>query len=181
MGKRPIKDSVLDRPLPPKVFIEGLRKISPAVAHDTLDSCLVEKEQALFEKYGLVRPKKLPKVVREFIQKMAVEYGIVGFMHREEVKTPGQPTKWLGNDGVLLYNRVEQHKAKFPKKTKLTDIMKDIKAEYGYKESAENLYTRYYGMLDNPLSYISITLARKNNKPLTDAQRQKILEIESLL
>ncbi len=181
MGKRTKKTGVLYTPLPNK-FFEHLAKLNPKLSKETKDLFLEDREIALFNKYGLQRPIDLQPVVRDLIQKMAIDLKIIGFMDEAKVRLPGQPTKWLSSYGMIFVNRVEEYKRNNPNKSWI-NIMRYIKKEYKYTESAENLYIRYREILKNPLSYAFIAkiYLEKGKEALTQQQMLKLLEIESIL
>jgi len=181
MGKRTKKTGVLYTPLPNK-FFEHLAKLNPKLSKETKDLFLEDREIALFNKYGLQRPINLQPAARELIRKMAIDLNIVGFKDKSKVKMPGHPTKWLGSYGVIFVNRVEEYKRNNPNKSWI-NIMRYIKKEYKYTESAENLYIRYREILKNPLSYAFIAkiYLEKGKEALTQQQMLKLLEIESIL
>lgn len=176
MGKRQKPVGILYTPMP-DIFIDGVTKVNKELGNSTKDSCLIDREKALFEHYGLERPKDLDPVARKLIQEMAKKLNFVGFMDFTKVKKVGHPDKWMGRDGLLLVELAEKYKAKNPKMT-WKDVMKRVKKDLKYDGTAENLYIRYRGILKKPLSYASVVKAWKN-KSLTRDQQKKLLEIES--
>lgn len=181
MSKRPKKDGILYTPLP-DLFIDGVTKVNPRIGRSTRDSCLVDREKALYAQYGLERPTDLDPATRELIRQMAIKLKFTGFMDAAKVRLPGQPTKWLSSYGMIFVNRVEEYKRNNPNKSWI-NIMRYIKKEYKYTESAENLYIRYREILKNPLSYAFIAkiYLEKGKEALTQQQMLKLLEIESIL
>lgn len=178
MSKRPKKDGILYTPLP-DLFIDGVTKVNPRIGRSTRDSCLVDREKALYAQYGLERPTDLDPATRELIRQMAIKLKFTGFMDRSKIKKLGQPEKWLSCAGVVLVKTAEKYKAKYPKMTWI-NIMKKVKKDISYTGTPENLYARYIGILNNPLSHASIIKARRSNS-LTSEQKKKLLEIESEL
>lgn len=181
MSRRPKKDGILYTPLP-DLFIDGVTKVNPRIGRSTRDSCLVDREKALYAQYGLERPTDLDPATRELIRQMAIKLKFTGFMDAAKVRLPGQPAKWLGSYGMNFVNRVEEYKRNNPNKSWI-NIMRYIKKEYKYTESAENLYIRYREFFKNPLSHTVIAkiYMEKGKEALTQQQMLKLLEIESIL
>lgn len=142
MAKRKQYGNILAVPLTDlfslKIDLED--KEAAALAHEQE---LTEREQALFEYYGVSFPSaEIPKEARKVIRKMAQELKIQGFFFQEEIKVPGRPCKWIYTEGALLLIRVQITRMEKPSLS-LRSAISIIKNKYNYKYSVNTLYVRY--------------------------------------
>lgn len=145
------------------------------LSDDTLiqqhDADLIEREKALFQKYGLTRPAQLSTDTRKLIQLMAVDLNINGFKTANEVKPCGRPNKWKEIDVILLFGiRVYLMQQKHPTYS-LVNIINHVAKKYYPDENPKSLYTRYHEIFNNSvntklITYIKQTISNKNIEEL---------------
>lgn len=133
-----ILDVSLTDPFTLKITLED-QKVA-ALAHEQE---LTEREQALFEHYGINFPSaEIPKEARDIIRKMAQDLRIQGFSFQEEIKKSGRPCKWTYTEGALLLLRVQITRMENPSLS-IRSAISIIKNKYNYKYSVNTLYVRH--------------------------------------
>lgn len=152
MAKRKIYNSILDKPLQPYSLYEPLKKIGFFNEKDQFIQNLYQKEirereNALYEYFGLKRPKHIDPTTQQLIKQMAIKLGFIGFTEKGDIKKPGKPSKWNDIYGLIFFLRVKSQLYKKPNIPLRQAI--DIVRRQHYKDSLDTLYTRYSELQKN--------------------------------